>query len=429
MVVCFAITAWTASSVCAVDTSHITDGLHLAGDIAGYIEQQDFSKTITKLASSASSYFGIVGTVLGFVFSFFDSGPSAELLAIEKLNKEIALRFDRVDHQFTAIKHEIDWKRVELQFSAYESKIHAVGQKYLDLTASTTKHDFTVRKNLFIGNYEQDFSNSADKIYDGVVNEHQVFNKALFDSAIDNFEWDRKKTQNFMLGVTKVLMFGATLELAYYHLKYPSQESYYRHQWQVKFEKFRQKMIATDHKLETQYGHQVSIDVDRYVINHAHSSNSDITNHLFDVINNKYFWRNWMVMVADHSTDPAKYAVHTCGGVTNNAHGKNVVVASVPKNKAHLTSIQQSHILHTKTYDTRHRHGGRRRDIQKRNLPTGVYTVSIHADVVLSHMSKSCDTYGSVGVVHKDLHPGWRSPSDHTFTRYDGHYYNLYAFG
>lgn len=129
-------------------------------------------------------------------------------------------------------------------------------------------------------------------------------------------------------------------------------------------------------------------------------------------------------MVADHSTDPAKYAVHTCGGVTNNAHGKNVVVASVPKNKAHLTSIQQSHILHTKSYETRHRHGGKRREIQKR-----YYTISIHADVVLSHMTKSCDTYGSVGVVHKDLHPGWRSPSDHTFHRYDGHYYNLYAFG
>ena len=426
MLIGFAIISWIASSVYAADTaSHLMDGLHLASELGSFIETQNFSKTITKLASSASSYFGIVGSVLGFVFSLFGSGPSAELQAIERLQREVALRFDRVDHQFTAVKREIDWQRVELQFSNFESKIHAVGQKYLDLTASTTKSDFTARKNLFLGNFAQDFSNSADKIYDGVMNDHQVFSKSLFDSAIDSFEWDRKKTQNFMLGVTKLLMFGATLELAYYHLKYPSQESYYRHQWQVKFERFKQKMVAIDHKLETQYGHQLGVDVDRYIVNHAHDANSDITNHLFDVINKKYYWRNWMVMTADHSTDSAKYAVRVCNGATNTAHGKNVAVASIPQTKSHLTSTQQSHVLNVQTYETRHRHGGRR-SIQNNML---IYTVSIDADIALSHVTSPCSTYGSAGIIHKDLHPTWRSPADHTYTRYDGHYYKVYVFG
>ncbi|XP_061180325.1 uncharacterized protein LOC133188860 [Saccostrea echinata] len=424
---CFAVIAWTATNVLAVNTAQVKGGLTLAKSLTDYIETQDFSKTVTKIASFASTYLGILGPALGFVLSFFSSGPSAELLAIQKLYKEVTLRFDHVDHQFADLKRQISWSSVEVQYGQYESKIHAVGQKYKDLVASSSRTDFEARKSLFLDNYRQDFSNSAEKLYNGVVNEHQTFRTALFESAINNFEWDRKKTQNFMLGVTKLLVFGATLEMAYYHLKFPSQESYYRQQWQVKFEHFKNKLSDIDHKLQTQFGSQLATDVDKYVVNHAHSSNSDITNHLYDVIARKYYFLNWMVAVSDHSSDPDQYAVHTCGGthgLQNNNHGKNVVVASVPKNKAHLTTSQQ-HITHIATYETRHRHGGRR--------ATGVYTVHIPANEAYNHFPSTargnCNTYGSVGIISRKLNPGFRSPSAHLYIRDDGHYFKVYAFG
>ncbi|XP_055998261.1 uncharacterized protein LOC130047391 isoform X2 [Ostrea edulis] len=427
---CVAILMWTAANVLAIDTTHIMDGLSLANDLTGFIESQDFSKTITKLASAASSYLGILGPVLGFVFSFFDTGPSAELLAIQKLYKDVTLRFDRVDHQFSDVKRQINWASVELQYGEYESKIHAVGEKYKDLVLSSTKNDYTARKQLFLDNFQQDFTNSAEKLYDGVMNEHRTFHKDLFDSAIENFKWDRKKTQSFMLGVSKLLMFGASIELAYYQLKYPSQESYYRQQWQVKFEHFKSKLTSTDHKLETQFGGQLAKDVDQYIVNHAHSSNCDITNPLYDVIAKKYYWRNWLVVVSDHSTDSEKYTVHTCGGIyglQNNNHGKNVVVASVPQNKAHLTTSQKHAVLHTATYHTRHRHGGRSL------LRTGRYVVRVHANDAYNSMSSSvrtsCSTYGSVGIIDRNLYPCWRSPADHLFSRDDGHFFKIYAFG
>lgn len=81
------------------------------------------------------------------------------------------------------------------------------------------------------------------------------------------------------------------------------------------------------------------IDVDCYVINYVYFSNSDIINYLFDVINNKYYWWNWMVMVVDYLIDFVKYVVYICGGVMNNVYGKNVVVVSVFKNKVYLMLI------------------------------------------------------------------------------------------
>jgi hypothetical protein len=409
------------------------DGLSLASDLTGFIENQDFSKTITKLASAASSYLGVVGPVLGFIFGLFDNpGPSAELQAIDKLYKDVTLRFDHVDHQFSDVKRQINWASVELQYGEYESKIHAVGAKYKDLVQSRSKADYNARKQLFLDNYQQDFTNSAEKLYEGVVNEHRTFHTDLFDSAIQNFKWDRKKTQNFMLGVSKLLMFGASIELAYYQLKYPSQENFYRQQWQVKFEHFKSKLTSTDNKLATQFGSQLAADVDQYIVKHAHSSNCDITNPLYDVIAKKYYWRNWLVVVSDHSTDSEKYAVHTCGGVyglQNNNHGKNVVVASVPQNKAHLTSTQYHAITYKTTYHTRHRHGGKRAN----GFPTGVYAIRVHANDVYNSMPSSarssCSTYGSVGVIDRNLNSCMRSPHNHLFTRDDGHFYKLYAFG
>ncbi|XP_062579547.1 uncharacterized protein LOC134241526 [Saccostrea cucullata] len=422
---CFALFIWTGSNVLATNTAQVTDGLGLAKTLSDYIEIQDFTKTLTKIASSASTYLGILGPALGFILSFFNNGPSAELLAIQKLAKEVTLRFDHVDHQFADVKRLIHWSSVEVQYGQYESKIRAVGEKYKDLVSSSSKADFAARKSLFIDNYQHDFSNSAEKLYNGVVNEHQTFRQALFESAIENFSWDRKQTQNFMLGVSKLLVFGATLEMAYYHLKYPSQESYFRQQWHVKFENFKNKLSEIDHKLQTQFGSQMSTDVDKYVVKHAHSSNSDITNHLYDVLAHKYYWLNWMVGVSDHSTDPDKYAVHTCGGthgLQNKNHGKNVIVASIPKNKHHLTSTQQ-HIINLSTYQTRHTHGGRR----------GIYTVHIPANEAYSHFPSiarsDCNTYGSVGIISRKLNPTWRSPTNHLYVRDDGHYFKVYAFG
>ncbi|XP_062567768.1 uncharacterized protein LOC134230010 [Saccostrea cucullata] len=428
-IICFGIITWAA--VNAVDPSTITDTLSLANDLGGFIESQDFSKTASKLISSVSPYLGVIGSVLSFAFSFLHTGPSAELLAIQKLYKEVTLRFDRIDHQFATISREIHWVNIETHYGSYESTIHVVGEKYRAMAASTSKTEYNARKEFFINSYKQ-YDEAGGKIYDGVMGQSNLFNGPIFDEAIRHLEWDRKKTQQFMLGVTKLLIDAAAIEVAYYELTKPHLASFIQHDWRVKFEHLKNTLTTADHKLMTQYGSQLATDVDKFVANHAHSSNCDITNPLQSQLSHKYYWRNWLVVTSDHNTDPKKYVVHVCpgiGGVINNNHGKNVVVASLDAHKSHLSTTQQHVINYVHTTHTYHIMHGGKRDVEKRLTGHRRNDANVAYGSFPNEARTSCHTYGSVGVIDRGLHTCFRSPAAHLYTRDDGHYYKVYAFG
>ncbi|XP_062609333.1 uncharacterized protein LOC134271096 [Saccostrea cucullata] len=425
--ICIGIVCWTA--VNAVDPSTITDSLSLANDLGSFIESQDFSRTASKLISSVSPYLGVIGSVLSFIFGFFDTGPSAELQAIQKLYEDVTVRFDRIDHQFATISRQIDWVNIEVHYGTYESTIHVVGEKYKAMAASKSQAEYNARKQLFFNSFKQ-YNEAGGKIYDGVMGQSNLFNGPIFDEAINHLQWDRKKTQQFMLGVTKLLIDAAAIEIAYYELSNPSLSPFIQHDWLVKFEHLKKTMTATDHKLMTQYGGQLAIDVDKFVTNHAHSSNCDLTNPLHDVLTQKYYWRNWLVVTSDHSTDHTKYMVHVCpgmGGTINQKHGKNVVVASVDINKAHLTTDQQHVVNYVHTSHTFHIMHGGKRAIEKR-----VGHRRNDANVAYDTFPKSarffCSTYGSIGVIDNSLNTCLRSPYLHVFQR-DDRWYKVYAFG
>lgn len=422
--------AFCCSPIATIDTSHITDSLSLANDLGGFIESQDFSKTASKLISSVSPYLGVIGSVLSFAFSFLPSGPSAELLAIQKLYKDVTLRFDKIDHQFSAITREIKWGSIEAHFGDYESTIHTISQTYQQLVASRSKTEFNSRKYLFTQAFRS-YQKAGEKIYDGIVGQSNLFNGPIFDEAVDHVKWDRKKAQEFMLGVTKLLINAAGIEVAYYHLtNHHDSAKFIQHDWQVKLETIKSKMNAIDHKLTTQYGHQLSTDVDIDIANHNSLSNCDLAHEVYTTIAKKYYWRSWIVTVTDHSTDNHKFMAHACSGTINQKHSKNVVVSSVDPHKAHLTTTQQHVINSVHTSHTYHIMHGGKRDLQKRLTGHRRNDADVAYNSFPAAARTTCSSvYSSIGVVDKNLHMCSSFAHNRLFTRYDGHYYHVFASG
>ena len=418
------------SSIIAFDPSQITDTLSLANDLGGFIESQDFSKTASKLISTVSPFLGIIGSVLSFAFGFLNSGPSAELLAIQRLYHEVSTRFDRIDQQFAAVTREIQWVSIEAHYGTFESTIHSIGDAYGHLTNSKSKAEYEARKFLFKDAFRS-YNKAGEQIYDGIMGQSNMFNAPIFDEAITHLKWDRKKIQEFMLGVTKLLINAAAIEVAYYQLINPSTAPFIQHDWEVRFEHLQSTMLAVDNRLATKFGNQVHLDVEEYISHHEHDSNCDITNKLHDIISKKYYWRNWLVVTTDHSTDNHKFMAHACGGGTiNRQYNKNVVVASVDKNKAHLTTTEQRIVNSVQTTHTiRIMHGG------KRDLTKRVGYRRNNADIAYNTFPSAaravtCDShYAAIGVIDHSLHTCWRSPYQHLFSRAGDRYYEVFAFG
>jgi hypothetical protein len=126
---------------------------------------------------------------------------------MKQMLKHIDTRFDRIDGQFSDVNRKIDYVHVQIEFGIIEQKIFAVGaqfEKLYNAPSSAAKH----MKRIFISNYESDFQNSGQKLYDGIMNSNNVFTESLGEAAMQYTENDRKKTQVFMLGLLKLLLFG-----------------------------------------------------------------------------------------------------------------------------------------------------------------------------------------------------------------------------
>lgn len=115
-----------ASSVIFAQTGddRIDHGLAAAIELAKVIGNDDFDGTMGKLVTSVTPYLGMVGPVIGFMFSVMrEKKQSPELMFMQKMLAQIERRFDEIDKKLENVVQEIKWSRVQTQFFYYERKI------------------------------------------------------------------------------------------------------------------------------------------------------------------------------------------------------------------------------------------------------------------------------------------------------------------
>jgi hypothetical protein len=344
-----------SANLSAKDKASINDGLRAAATLSDFIEKRDFTKTLTQLTKAIGPYLGAIGPVVGLIIGLFGNKEPAQFTFMKQMLKHIDTRFDRIDGQFSDVNRKIDYVHVQIEFGIIEQKIFAVGaqfEKLYNAPSTAAKH----MKRIFISNYESDFQNSGQKLYDGIMNSNNVFTESLGEAAMQYTENDRKKTQVFMLGLLKLLLQASKIELAY--LKAKGFDSVYeltKTEWVQKISKVRSKMSYIDNLVASKYHAQSDKDIERYAGDHSNLHNNDFTNSLYKFLTTKYFWRDWMVLIYKDISGNDVHYVHECSGVIKfRNHGRNIVVASVDKTKRPMSISTAQHTLSSIADSTQH---------------------------------------------------------------------------
>ncbi|CAC5372190.1 unnamed protein product [Mytilus coruscus] len=331
-------------------TDHISSGLNAAKLIASTISNSSsFATGLVKIADKVAPFLGVVAPFISFVFGFIPKGPSAELLAIRKLHKDVDTRFDQIDRKFSDVKQLIHWSTVKVQFSSIEQKINAVYRKYREMYQAPT-NALHGEKKLFIRNYDSDFQNSGIKLYEGVINAGHVFGDGLLVPCMTYTHYDRRKCSEFSSGILNLLLKSAELELAYLQLKGLSSHNidYHAKQWKTRMDHVRSAMSHADRTIVSKYHDQSNADIDRYALDHPGDkmNNHDWANNMYNSLSRKYYWRDWMVISYKDVTGGDKHWNKVCSGYSKfRNHGRNILIASVDKRTRHLDNTKAHSVV------------------------------------------------------------------------------------
>ncbi|XP_076117710.1 uncharacterized protein LOC143085319 [Mytilus galloprovincialis] len=409
-------------------SNHIVAGLNAGKEIASFFENNtEIPKVLSNLAKNVAPFLGVIGPLVSFIAGFFNKpGPSAELLAIQRLAKDIDRRFDKVDSQFAEVKGLIQWNTVKVQYSDLEQKINAVYRKYREMYSAPTIA-LAGEKDLFITNYESDFQNSGIKLYEGVLNVGNVFGDGLLIPCMKFTLYDRKKCGTFSSGILKLLLRAAEVELAYLQVKGLSKNvPYHTSQWKSRLYQIRSVMSHADSTIANKYHDQSGADIDKYALDHStnNMNNHDFANNLYSFLAKKYYWRDWLVIAYKDVTGDDKHFQHECSGhLKFRDRGRNIVVASVDKRKSHMDLNAAKTVVNSVTDHTSHQ--------QHRPVHQTVYhRFNAHEayDTFASAAKSGCSPYAAVGVVQNGASPSYAAAPGRFVLR-NAKYNHIHIFG
>ncbi|ESO85275.1 hypothetical protein LOTGIDRAFT_235791 [Lottia gigantea] len=317
--------------------SNIQHGLSLAKEIGDFVVAKNFTNVIGKLATAVTPYLGIIGPCVSFIMGFVAKTETAELKAIKDLSTKVDNRFDRVDSQFDEVKNLIEWVKVQVQYSSAEQRINALNARFENIYTFSTK-DVRKTTSAFVNSYDSTYQESGTILYQGIMQGGHVFGGGLFTSVVKHTNYHRGKSQAFMLGLLKLLMKAAKLELTYYQLTHKDVRGN-QNQWSTRFSEVRKKMMATDAAIVKEFKTQSGKDIDDLLKNNLKTAmnNNDFNNMIYGYLTEKYSWKDWLTVTYNDITGGNVHYVGECGGyIKFRNHGRNFVAASVDRSKRHI---------------------------------------------------------------------------------------------
>ena len=267
-----------------VSTHNIKDGLTTAAALINQIDTKDFSAVMKNAVSAASKYLGILNPLLGFVFSLFGSGPSAELQAIKHLFNTMQHRFDLVDQKFAQLNRAISFVPTQVSLNDIEGSIKAMKKEYGYLSSATSAHGYNSQKRAYIRTYDGSYHGAGTKLYHSIMS-GTVANRhtGLFQEYATFTVYDRKQVQNFMLGAFNLLLQASALEITYASLRHYSNFAQRVRDWDNQIKNVVNKMKGVDNDIVNNYHVYSGNDIwhDDTIYNGVHST-QDVANNLYN---------------------------------------------------------------------------------------------------------------------------------------------------
>ena len=208
---------------------------------------------VQNVAKTMSPFFSVFSSVIQMVTDIRSaSTPSAELEYLHQLSDSINQKFDEVNSQFAEVKKLIQWTSVQATYASLEANIHTVSDQF-QLIFKVPSSGMNQQKQLFINSYESTYQDSGSKLFAGFMLDNGLLSQGLLRPAM-NYTEDRGEMRTFMLGIMKLLILGANVELGYMTIKgYSNVIPFHSHQWQVRFEQVQEKMTEIDLELKNKY--------------------------------------------------------------------------------------------------------------------------------------------------------------------------------
>lgn len=123
-------------------------------------------------------------------------------------------KLDQITEEFSAVKKAIEWSSVKVSFGTYERKIRAAEENLKRIYRVEGKARGELRT-YFLDQYDSDFDNSVQKLYDGAYEHDHIFSKNILAAVVHQTKKHRRKFEQFSLGLLQLLIRGIQVKVQY----------------------------------------------------------------------------------------------------------------------------------------------------------------------------------------------------------------------
>jgi hypothetical protein len=371
----------------------IMNALRGAASLMKFLHEKNFFKLLTSVSAVAGPIFTVAITVLNIVFMFIEiESPEMKQLKIEfeRLNN----RLDQWTEEFSEIKRMIDWNAIQISFGKHERSIRTMAD-HLTALINSPEVIRDTQRDVFFSKYESSFLNTAEKLYNAMVNTDMIFSENLFRASQVYSEYHRTKVQHFMMGNFQLLLKAVEIQASYIQLRYNSTNAteFTKNLWEKKFIVLRDRMQEIDSDTSNRWKAQSEKDLDSLLAKHFALSNQQFEQVAFNEIAGKYDWRQWSIVTYKDIGGWDNHAALHCsdtGTVRFRSHGRNVQMASVEPDSDNDVTAKNLRTA-VAVLDHFERHGVARRGRSD--------YAKLLMDTIYEFLGSNCNTAKYIGVV------------------------------
>lgn len=402
LIICIVPVILVARSVFASTGNHLVDsGISAGVNLAQAIGDTKFESTMGKLLTKVGPYLGMVGPIVDLLSGLTGlDTETAELRYMRRMLSTIENRFDRIDVRLDEIARQIDWSRTRTQLYPYERRILTLKIELQRFFNSNTYEEFSFNNESFVRVYENGIQHSTQMLYNHIVSSNFVFSDNILEAAIEGTNNDRRAVQEFMLGLTRLILLGSQMEMAYYKLKLPDSLGSLKQEWVNKIQNMRRAMKRADAEIVSKFRIVSENDAKNIIRINKGSANWRVADLIHDHLTDKFYWRTWLVVVYDDIIGSDNHQISHCGGYYNfRFNGYNFMIVSKSKTSDGISFYLADSILASTqvcTYTTYGSVGGR----VLRQICMGAQTVFRSIDHNLD-----CVNFSALAVIKQSANP------------------------
>lgn len=228
----------------------------------------------------------------------------------------------------------------------------------------------------------------------------------------------------FMLGLFKLLVFGLNNELAYRKLKFGNADYLFiKKQWESRLYNVTKKMNFINEAIIRKFNEQSKTDTAVISMKNPRNvlSNKMFSEKLYNVLVQKYDWRDWLVIVYKPIYGSPYHNNFICAGFRQyRMYGRNLLVASVDQSNAPINTTVAEQVIsdintkHTSCQPSECRYTGSYPIVMCSN--GGCSTHNDNALEVYNSMpltnTRNCSVYSSMGVIDSWVDLWYQGKSD-----------------